>query len=99
MGIAAYYRGNALISLQARRAAGIPDPMPAKPEPRPAGYGEKASIRALARAEATLAGAKAYGMAPPCFEALVDVVMQTAKVGRATAEAAARVTLNLEGGQ
>lgn len=96
MGIAAYYRGNKVISDQLRREYDPhyhPDAVPAKPVPRPATWGDKASQRALERARGIVAGALKYGMRLPDVEMLTEIVIEKARVGRDTATAAAVMAL------
>lgn len=92
MGIAAYYRGNAVISRQIRAEQGIPEPCH-KPEPRPADWGSKAAAKALDHARRVLSGAARCGMPAPSEEMLAEVVREKAKVGAETAAEAARQAL------
>ena len=92
MGIAAYYRGNKLISLQLNRAAGIPDPCFVT-ERRPAGWGLKAQGKALDCAVRILEGRQRYGMVAPTEEILAMAVKESARVGVETARNAARLAL------
>ena len=92
MGIAAYYRGNKLISLQLNRAAGIPDPCFVA-ERRPASWGSKAQGKALDCAVRILEGCQRYGTTAPTEEALAMAVRESAKVGVTTARNAARLAI------
>lgn len=92
MGIAAYYRGNAVISRQTQRDLGIPEPC-YKPEARPPGWGGKAAARALERARRLLSSAERHGLRPLDEESLVELVAEKARVGKKTAAAAVRQAL------
>jgi len=98
MGVAAYNRGSRVISAQFCRERGCPGcsacSEPVKPEPRPAGWGDKARARALDKARRIVSGYRRYGLTPPDEEILTHAVREDARVGRATAATAARKALS-----
>ncbi len=99
MGVAAYRRGSALISLHHAReayAAGItnhnPDAAPYQPRPRPPAWGEKAAAKALDHARRILSGCRRHGL--ECDESiLTGAVVMRANVAEATARTAAQAAL------
>ena len=92
MGIAAYNRGNRVIS----RGLGnhVLGESTGKPDPRPATWGEKARARAEDHARRIVAGADRYGIARPSVEILTVAVQEAARVGEETARSAAVLALS-----
>lgn len=96
MGVAAYYRGNRIISEQIcreRGCSGCRICRPYKPTPRPPGWGEKAAARALERARRVIASAARYSLPIPDEETLAAILRDKERVGETTAREAARLAL------
>lgn len=96
MGVAAYYRGNRVISEQIRREAGLDvpgdRPQPA-PTPRPEGWGAGTRERAQKWARGCLAHFANRGLPTPTENELADWIVQNVKCGKRTAREVAKQVL------
>jgi len=96
MGVAAYQRGNALISRQIRREFGLAvyeDRPPAPSKPRPADWGDATRARALMSAEGFMRYETSRGREPTAadvVEFLSSGGAVPATCGKATAESIAQ---------
>lgn len=89
MGAAAYNRGSRAISRQIAADFGLREPEEHRPSPRPAGWGDKAKAKALARARSILASSLRLGRVLD-LEMLAGTVQMATRVGAAAALEAAR---------
>lgn len=85
MGIAAYNRGSAVISRQARADIGIRE-MSHVPTPRPATWGAKARAKAADCARRIVAGRLRYGL-PVDRDTLIGAVVDRTRVSHAVVTA------------
>lgn len=85
MGVAAYNRGS---RSNARQLGTYKDPVKPRPQPRPAGWGDKALARATERAGRILRGNRRFGRALS-REMLAACVVDKERVSQETAQRAA----------
>lgn len=92
MGIAAYYRGNAVISRQIQMDHGTWHPPPT-PQPRPATWGDKTTARAEDHARRILSGSRRHDLEID-VERLAGAVVLRARCSSDTALKAAKMVFD-----
>lgn len=100
MGVASYWRGSRSIARGDCRARGCRGCSwcwePPAPTPRPADWGSKARAKADKKAAGLVAFMRRRGQQDPSASDLADMIQMDTKIGRNTAEAAAKAALNGE---